>query len=204
MGALAIDKAGNLYGTTLEGGIVCSPSDYMGCGTIFALSPPAAGESAWTERVIHSFAGPLTDGAGPYSGIILRGNKLYGTTESGGDIGYGTVFEVSPPASPGENWTEMPIYSFNASDGSGDGPEAGVTFDPKGNLYSDTWLQPVAFELSPPIIQGNPWTYIDLYDFYDGIGEPVRGLVFEHGKLFGTAQGSGSPPNLGEVFAIIP
>src|SRR5580658_7143427 len=74
---LIFDAAGNLYGTTLEGGTGCQ----IGCGTVFKLSPNADG--SWTESVLHSFNG--SDGAYPYAGLIFdAAGSLYGTAYEGG------------------------------------------------------------------------------------------------------------------------
>src|SRR5437588_4324195 len=71
---LAIDKAGNLYGTTVLGG------DFGG-GTVFQLSPSGNG---WVHTVLYSFTGG-PDGGEPYKGVTLdaQGN-LYGTAVTGG------------------------------------------------------------------------------------------------------------------------
>ena len=61
---LIFDKAGNLYGTTFDGGI----GPLGGFGTVFELTPKADG--SWTETVLHRFTGGR-DGAFPYSGLVL-------------------------------------------------------------------------------------------------------------------------------------
>jgi uncharacterized repeat protein (TIGR03803 family) len=66
------DPAGNLFGTTLDGG----PS---GVGTIFKV------DSAGKETVLHSFTGS-PDGSQPGGGLIPVGEELYGTTEGGGNL----------------------------------------------------------------------------------------------------------------------
>ena len=81
-----MDKAGNLYGTTVAGG----ESD---CGVIFRLAPSANG--TWTYTVLHSFTG--YDGAQPDANLVLDGKgNLYGTTAAGGSGGYGVAFELTP------------------------------------------------------------------------------------------------------------
>jgi uncharacterized repeat protein (TIGR03803 family) len=87
-GGVAMDKAGNLYGTTVAGG---DPN--CDCGVVYKLSPSANGK--WTYTVLHSFAG--YDGAQPVAQLILdsQGN-LYGTTITGGAGGYGVAFEITP------------------------------------------------------------------------------------------------------------
>src|SRR6516162_2042336 len=71
---LVMDSAGNLYGTSVQGG------DFGG-GTVFALSPSG---SSWVHKVLYSFTGGA-DGGEPYKGVTLdaQGN-LYGTAVTGG------------------------------------------------------------------------------------------------------------------------
>ncbi len=89
---LIFDAAGNLYGTTVNGGIYtsCTYGTY-GCGTVFKLTPSGGG---WTEEVLHSF-GNGTDASNPYASLTFdAAGNLYGTTVYGGTYGYGTVFEI--------------------------------------------------------------------------------------------------------------
>jgi uncharacterized repeat protein (TIGR03803 family) len=85
---VVMDKAGNLYGTTVYGG-----SSSCGCGVVYKLAPTAKGK--WTYTVLHTFTG--NDGAQPDANLILdsQGN-LYGTTATGGANGGGVVFELTP------------------------------------------------------------------------------------------------------------
>jgi uncharacterized repeat protein (TIGR03803 family) len=94
-GPLVADKAGNLYGTTVNGGTTCSQ---LGCGVVFEVVRGNAGR--WTFKVLHDFA--VTDGANPYAGLIFdsKGN-LYGTTSGGGNAnactgGCGVVYKLAP------------------------------------------------------------------------------------------------------------
>jgi len=85
---LVIDAAGNLYGTTSEGGASCS------CGTIFKLTPGPNG--IWTESVAHRFQGP-PDGAFPYNGMVAdAAGNFYGATVHGGVADDGTIYEFTP------------------------------------------------------------------------------------------------------------
>jgi uncharacterized repeat protein (TIGR03803 family) len=87
---LVIDK-GNLYGTTWGGGVTTSLGGPG--GVVYQLSRNADG--TWSEAVTHSFVG--TDGAIPRSTMIVdKAGNLYGTTVSGGTVGYGVVFEITP------------------------------------------------------------------------------------------------------------
>jgi uncharacterized repeat protein (TIGR03803 family) len=87
-GALVMDKSGNLYGVTVNGGTAS-----CGCGVVYRLSPRSNGK--WKYSVLHRFTG--YDGAQPYAALILdsKGN-LYGTTATGGSGGSGVAFEITP------------------------------------------------------------------------------------------------------------
>jgi uncharacterized repeat protein (TIGR03803 family) len=83
---LVFDTAGNLYGTTSEGG--------LGSGTIFKLSPVGGGQ--WIESVVHAFEGP-PDGAFAYNGMVVdRFGNFYGATVHGGDDDDGCIYQFTP------------------------------------------------------------------------------------------------------------
>jgi uncharacterized repeat protein (TIGR03803 family) len=128
-GALALDKAGNLYGTTLYGGTgYCS----TGCGIIFKLTHTSG---IWQEQVLHTFTAlSQTDGATPYGGLVLdAAGALYGTTSAGGNAicGCGTVYKLDVTGA------ETILYSFQ---GGTDGAEpfGALVRDKLGNLYGTT------------------------------------------------------------------
>jgi len=99
-----IDTAGNLYGTTVDGG-VNNPA-FDGDGTVFELSPPSETGGAWTEAVLYSFQG-ATDGKLPYAPLVRDNDgNLFGTTITN------TVFELSPPTEAGGSWTETTLFDF--------------------------------------------------------------------------------------------
>src|ERR1017187_1926079 len=80
---------------------------------IFASSALATGQ---TEVVLYSFgASGSSDGQNPFAGLIAdKAGNFYGTTQSGGSFGGGTVFQLSPPLTKGGAWTETVLYSFGA------------------------------------------------------------------------------------------
>jgi hypothetical protein len=85
---------------------------------VFKLTPQAAGATAWTMDVLHSFCTPTkcTDGAWPLGGLVFdsKGN-LYGATSIGGEGfgGGGTVFELSPPQAGSADWKETTLHRSN-------------------------------------------------------------------------------------------
>jgi uncharacterized repeat protein (TIGR03803 family) len=74
---------GFLYGTTTGGGT-------SGFGTLYSINLQTG-----AETILHNFTGGQ-DGAIPNAGLIYAGGNLYGTTESGGAIGLGTVYKIKP------------------------------------------------------------------------------------------------------------
>jgi uncharacterized repeat protein (TIGR03803 family) len=197
-GSLMFDAAGNLYGTTQEGGTA-------GGGTVFELTPNGSG--GWTETVLHSF-GSGTDGRFPLAGLIFdAAGDLYGTTELGGNSNAGTVFELTPNG--GGGWTETVLHRFgNGTDGAE--PWAGLIFDARGNLYGTTfqggnYLGGTVFELTPNGSGG--WAETVLHSFGKGTDgyQPTYGsLIFDAaGNLYGTTQLGGSS-NSGTVFELTP
>jgi uncharacterized repeat protein (TIGR03803 family) len=203
-GALIIDSAGNLYGTTQQGGVLpCGPQ--RGCGTVFELSPQSDG--TWKEQVLYRFQGG-SDGDLVYAGVTLdAAGNLYGTTAAGGDNDFGTAYELSPGAG---GWTETLLHSFASGKGDGEYPTGSLTFDQSGNLYGTTYvgLNPcpngTVFELSPKGQGG--WTETNLHCFSsdtDGFG-PSTNVIFDpQGNLYSTTY-LGGPNGYGTVFELSP
>ena len=77
---LIADNGGRALRHNGAGGMV-----KIGCGTVFKLTPPAKGQTAWTETVLYSFSLKRRDGATPRAGLIAdEQGALYGTTAVGG------------------------------------------------------------------------------------------------------------------------
>ncbi len=235
-GGLIIDASGNLYGTTAYNGTgTCTLlGSVVGCGTVYELSPPAQPSGAWTESVLYSFK-DLTDGYFPQGDLVFdSAGNLYGATQFGGGkgtncnslYGYcGTVFELSPPNSEGDSWTENVLHSFAgateaSATGDGAAPNGGLVLDSEGNIYGTTYYGGsviglcdggvggtgcgTVFELTPPSGMGGEWGETTLYRFRsnpDG-GNPDGGVVLdEMGNLYGTTVGGGDNGN-GTIFEL--
>jgi uncharacterized repeat protein (TIGR03803 family) len=83
--SLALDGAGNLYGTTFASGV-------NGAGSVFELSPSGG---SWTFTDLHDFS--FKTEWFPEGGVTLDAHgNLYGTTEQGGAYGHGVVWEITP------------------------------------------------------------------------------------------------------------
>ena len=200
VGALVLDTAGNLYGTTQTGGI-------HNFGTAFELSPKPGG--GWTEAVLHSFNLNGTDGIAPEAELLLDGSgNLYGTTYSGGPFSVGIVFELTPKQ--GGGFTESIVHSFNFNGTDGANPLfAGLVRDSAGNYYGTTsaggaYDSGTVFELTPD--GGGSWSEKVLYSFghYTDAATPLASLIFDGaGNLYGTAS-QGGIHLLGAVFELSP
>jgi uncharacterized repeat protein (TIGR03803 family) len=199
-GGLISDSAGNLYGTTQDGGLGYA-------GTVFRLTNSG---SRWTESLPHIFQ--LADGGYPAAGLVFdQSGNLYGATTYGGSDGAGVVFELSPS---GASWTYSVLYTFTGQDGCPDneyigaGPWAALTMDPAGNLYGTTRCDGAnrmgsIFKLIP---SGGGWAFTSLYDFTGG-GDgayPLSNVIMDaSSNLYGTASAGGSQGH-GVVWKIAP
>jgi uncharacterized repeat protein (TIGR03803 family) len=128
---LTADKNGDLFGFTADGGIACQNG--IGCGTVFEMT--RSGE-AWEERTVYEFQN-VADGWGPGYGAptLDRFGNLYGTTQAGGQYGFGTVFKLSQVNGV---WQKATLYSFSGGAG-GNSPIGGLVVDRHGNLFGTTY-----------------------------------------------------------------
>jgi uncharacterized repeat protein (TIGR03803 family) len=202
LAGLIFDGAGNLYGTTLQGGT-------HGFGTVFELIPGSNG--SWSEKVLHSFNNDGQDGFALWAGLTLdAAGNLYGTTYSGGTHDAGTVFELTPGTDG--LWNEKVLHSFDNTDGNG--PSGGVILDPAGNLYGTTFLGgALSYGTVFKLIRGTNglWSERVLHSFLSGTdgANPQAGLIRDTaGHLYGTTlQGGGhgcSGTGCGTVFKVTP
>ncbi len=201
-GNVVLDAAGNLYGTTLNGGV-------NSFGIVYKLSPAPGG--GYAESVLYAFDGSTYDGGELVGGLVLDGaGNILGVNQVGAGHGYGCVFELSPAA--GGAYSLSIVYSFTGGTDGGT-PLAGLIMDGAGNLFGTTsgsyltsWFGAV-YELTPTA--GGGYSEVTLHTFtaaLDG-AVPSAGLTMDGaGNLYGTTRlGSGMGGNgIGTVFKLAP
>jgi uncharacterized repeat protein (TIGR03803 family) len=138
VGGVILDKDGNLYGTTFDGGT-------NGGGTVYQLSPS---NGDWNFTVLYGFTGGY---GGPYNKLTFdaEGN-LYGVTNSDGANGLGAVFKLAPGS---DGWTLTDLHDF-AGGNDGSLPYGSVAVDASGNIFGTAAVggtdnQGLVFEITP-------------------------------------------------------
>ncbi len=130
----------------------------------------------------------------------------------GGPTLSGTVFELTPPLSPGAVWTERLLLSFSNLEGTT--PFTGVVRGPDGALYGTTsgggtYDSGLVFKLQPPAAPGGAWTETVLYEFPGGLAlagaGPVSLTLADNGVLYGTTEfGGTAQTSSGTLFELSP
>jgi uncharacterized repeat protein (TIGR03803 family) len=204
----------DLYGTTGYGGS-------SGFGTVYQLT--TAAKPVFTS--LYSFKGGSTDGANPYYGLIAnKSGTLYGETNTGGGtgcggVGCGIVYELTPPATAGNPYTETVLYTFPGG-ANGQNLSGRLTLsgsDLYGVAGGGSFNYGLVYKLAPPAT-GTVWTETVLTSFDPGNLYGVAGGTFPNGNLVVGANGSiygttygGGDPNLsfgyyfpGTIFELTP
>jgi len=180
---------GAFYGTTFHGGSGKT-------GTVFKITS----DGAFTNLYTFCSKSSCTDGEWPFNGLIQAANgNFYGTTETGGAKGRGTVFEITPAG------TLTTQYSFCAQSKCSDGafPVSALVEATDGNFYGTTSYgganqRGTIFELT----SGN--TLVTLHNFNGTDGELFLGALLQatNGTFFGTSREGGTTNNDGTIFSI--
>ncbi|TXH05613.1 MAG: hypothetical protein E6R07_02050 [Nevskiaceae bacterium] len=187
--ALVQGSDGNFYGTNSANGA-------NGKGTVFQIT------SSGALTTLHAF-GAGSDGAEP-SGTLVQGRdgSFYGTTQTGGAYGGGTLYKITPSG------VITTLYSFGGVANDAAGPYAGLVQGSDGNFYGTTPLggangEGTVFKLTPA------GDFTILYSFSaiaadrnaDG-ALPYAGLVQGgDGNLYGVTSYGGAK-NFGTVYRI--
>jgi uncharacterized repeat protein (TIGR03803 family) len=162
--AVALDAAGNIYGTTYQGG-----SNNL--GVVYKV------DATGHETLLHTFTGG-DDGIWPMAGVTLdAAGNLYGTTSGGGSSDKGIVYKLDASGQ------ETVLHAFTG-EADGGNPSAGVVLDAAGNVYGTTEYggsgEGVIYKLSPT---GQETV---LYKFNGGYGDPSGVTLDPAGNIYGT------------------
>jgi uncharacterized repeat protein (TIGR03803 family) len=197
---LSPDLAGNLYGTTVQGGSQSGKCGFTnGCGTVFRI------DSSGNETTLYTFTGG-SDGSQPQGNLLLGSDgSIYGTASAGGKFGgsctflfgCGVVFKIDSMGN------ETVLHTFTGGSDGAD-PRAGLVRDKVGNLYgasaaggTDGWG--VVFTLSPSGQETVLWTFTGGGDGAEPIGQLYRD---SNGDLYGTTI-FGGDAQAGVVYKVV-
>lgn len=203
---------GGFFGTTFYGGEK-SASCYTarGCGTVYEITITPSSSSSVSEKVVYAFKGGGADGANPLGGLRIINGVIWGTTEYGGQYGFGSVFIMPTPSASGavqrrQAVQDQVVYSFRGPYAS---PPDGAY--PNGNLAQDTNGDVVGVTL-----QGgneNVGTIFEitksesakvLYSFNQDDGDFPVGLERANSGVFYGAASSDGANRRGSIFAFNP
>jgi hypothetical protein len=225
---MTMDRAGNLYGSTMYGGDwSCTGLEAggggspPGCGVLFKMKKTGSG---WVLDPLYVFPGDLQDYLPNYPGGLAIGpnGSLYGINFLGGNgaDGPGDLYNVVPPPSAPVSvispWSYNVLWYFTGyADGANATRSAPLIFDQAGNIYGTTgWGGPgtdnygVVYEATR---SGSSWTVNGLYSFLGGTdGQGPAGVVFDDvGNLYGVTVSGGNSDcgvfhGCGTVFELSP
>jgi len=185
---------GELYTTEANGGI-------YGGGIVVELAPPVAPGGAWTQTTLYSFGCCSQAAPGDPSTLTLADEgTIYGTTY--GEVpltysGMSAAFSLTPPSSPGGEWTYTMLHFFGENHANGplvlhDGNLYGTVQNPRGGAV---------FELQPSSGAGGSWTINYLHSFTNGQIPSGQLVIDKSGAIYGMTGSLNDPPT-GTIFKI--
>lgn len=188
-GALVEGRDGALYGTTRLGGTSAA-------GTVFKLNKDGSGYT-----VLRRFTGTGGDGLRP-CGKLVEGTDgaLYGTTQSGGTSGRGTVFKLNP-----DGTGYAVVHRFASTGGDGGQPYSGMVEGRDGLLYGTCFDGGREDRGTIYRLNKDGSGYSTLRNFstnnFDA-RRPFAGLVEGRDGVFYGATEAGGTDNAGAVFRL--
>jgi uncharacterized repeat protein (TIGR03803 family) len=194
---LSLGTDGNLYGTTYLGGA-------HKFGSVFKITP---GGRLTTLYSFCALGGAFcSDGSGPLSGLVLGSDgDFYGTTQSGGSAGYGTVFRLTPAG----DFTNL--YTFCSLKNCADGASsiAGLVQGTDGNFYGTTaeggaYSMGTVFKITPTGLLTTLYSFCAQSGCPDGDQPGVALVQAVDGDFYGTTQTGGASRFYGTAFRITP
>ncbi len=179
---------GTFYGTTMAGGT-------NRAGTIFKINGDGGGYT-----ILYHFKTNDVDGRWPEDSLIQGSDgTLYGTTQSGGFSGDGTVYSIHPD---GTGYSQL--HQFNSFAAEGQMPSGSLTSDGGGSLYGSTHRggngnNGTLFKIGS---DGNNYSIVRHFGGYgDGQSPSGQLLLGQDAAWYGTTYTGGSN-NSGTVFKI--
>jgi uncharacterized repeat protein (TIGR03803 family) len=202
---------GILYGVTYAGGGT-GCANHNGCGVVYELAP-FLGTGTYQEGVIYTFKGE-PDGAQPTGRLIMYPSpnlnlSLIGVAGSGGDAGYGAIFQLTPNDSTAE-WTEQILTDFGIPEmdpPASSYPNGNLVLASDGSIWGTTWgggdpntqlgffYPGTIFQLQKPTQGNGQWSLNNRYSFQAGTDGvlPAWGLVSgPNNSFYGTTSAGGS------------
>jgi uncharacterized repeat protein (TIGR03803 family) len=191
-GPLLIDSAGNLYGTTSSGGAFDG-------GVVFKMTPPAPGQTGWTQTVLH-IVSPDQDGYPINPALAMdRSGAIFGTIQQGrrgsNRSEHGSVFKLTPPMGLDTGWKYSVLYNFT-NESTGSIPKSGVVIGADGVLYGTTSSgaagHGAVYALTPPGSSKDRWVATVVHNLPRGPNAQASDgtlTIDRSGSLFGTSGG---------------
>jgi len=185
---VVVGSGGVLYGTAAS-------------GVVYSLTPPTVEGGQWTYQALAYLTNNGHSSSPEAPPVIGAGGVLYGTIFDA-PTPAGSIFSLTPPATPGGAWTFAQLYAFTYGElGSVDGsqPSSPLVIGPGGVLYGVTPYgglndsgggSGTIFSLTPPATQGGAWTESVLYRFTAGTDGFFPGCVIlsKQGVLYGVSD----------------
>jgi uncharacterized repeat protein (TIGR03803 family) len=146
-----------------------------------------SGASAQTYSDIHDFA-TSTLSSPLYTGILAQGRdgNVYGTAPSGGTLGFGGVFKITPTG------TYSVIFNFDGT-AHGKTPRSGLTLGTDGSFYGTTWQGGVSnYGTIFKITSTAALTVLHNFAYSDGgnpYSPPIQGA---DGNFYGATEAGGT------------
>lgn len=195
-GAVIFDTAGDLFGTTPDGGADAQ-------GVIYEIPAGKSGQ----ELIVHAFSGDKDGGTGSLGNLLIdKSGTIYGVTETGGAHGGGTVYKLTHGAK--NKWKLTTLYAFKGGTDAAS-PYGGLVADAKGNLFGTTYYGGTSGVGTVFKLTHHEKGYRErvLYSFKGGDDgdSSTSTLIFgKSGDLYGTTSGGGGTCDCGTIFKIDP
>ena len=180
-------------GLIVSGGVFYSTTEFGGAnsaGIVFAFDPKSLKFS-----VVHTFSENPADGLAPLAGLFAANGLLYGTTDSGGASGLGTVFSINPASG-----AEVILHSFSGPDGYE--PDAAL-IEVDGVLLSTASGGGLANDGTVFSVNPTSGQTVNLHSFTGSEDSQNSALISFQGMLYGTTTGGGTA-TLGSIYELDP